>query len=163
MAPHGTPVQAPDSTVTTEAPGSLSDSLPTITAIPKLYLSTVFPVIAHFIQEAISVSYDGLTLGDLYAQLLRDHAVLWVVMDADEPVAACITEIRKPHDVRILTIVALGGKRMQLWFGDLLSAIEQFAKLEQCQVIEAIGRKGWKRAAARFGYHDSHTVVKKEL
>ena len=44
-----------------------------------------------------------------------------------------------------------------------LSLVEDFAKSLGCQGVEIVGRKGWVRRLAAYGYHELYTVTGKRF
>ncbi len=86
-------------------------------------------------------------------RLRAGRALLWLAEDA-----AGVTEIT---DAGRLRVWGAGGDMRQL-FG-LLPGVEAWAKAMGCSVVEVLGRKGWQRALAPFGFCREGGVMIKEI
>jgi len=60
-----------------------------------------------------------------------------------------------------LRIVLMGGKQINSWVDTKI--FEKFGKLEGCNRIEIVGRKGWVKKLISRGYKQTHYIVTKEL
>lgn len=77
---------------------------------------------------------------------LEGTSQLWTQIEIDGCIGAIITDIESYHNGRkVLRIVALGGDDLKSWGRLGLDRIEAFAKEEDCNSVEMVGRKGWGR------------------
>ncbi len=87
---------------------------------------------------------------------------LWVVFVRDEVVAAMTTELVFYPRKKICRIVTLGGWDFQQW-GEHIELVADWARSTGCDHIETFARKGFARAAKRFGFEEQYTVLSKSL
>ena len=75
-------------------------------------------------------------------------------------IAAMITEIITYPRKKILRIITLAGKDMELWY-DFLPSIEGYAVSKQCSALEAWTRKGMTRKLKDWKH--SYDIITKDL
>ena len=83
---------------------------------------------------------------------------LFIAM-ADEIIASAITQITDYPQKRVLTIVLLGGGRMNEWL-PLLNQLEKWGIDEGCEQIELYGRPGWEKV---LKWEKTYIALKKNL
>lgn len=112
------------------------------------------------LQDAINHSNGEFNLLDIKENLINKKMQLWVVYDKFGMCTACITQIIIYPRLKKLTIVLLGGKRINNgWLGHI-ETIQEFAKSNGCQFVDLYGRPGWEKALKRFGYKKNYVVMK---
>lgn len=77
---------------------------------------------------------------DIAKRLVEHTAQLWVAMDGDRVVMACVTEIAKQE----CNILICAGSKRQDWLGFLVY-IKVWARDQGCAKMTLVGRKGWLR------------------
>ena len=87
------------------------------------------------------------------ARLMDARAQLWLAEDA-----VGVTEITDDGRLRVW---GAGGDMGGLFA--LLPGVEAWAKAMGCPVVEVLGRKGWQRALARFGFCREGDIMIKEI
>ena len=86
-------------------------------------------------------------------RLKAGSAQLWVAKDA-----VGVTEIT---DAGRLRVWGAGGEMGGLFA--LLPGVEAWAKAMGCPVVEVLGRRGWQRALAPFGFCREGDIMIKEI
>ena len=84
--------------------------------------------------------------------------------------AAATTAFTDYPDRRLLTISFFGSREdsssRPIWFNDrelIISTLSRWAKLNGCDGIEIIGRRGWVKALEPLGFRVSSTVMEAEV
>ncbi len=76
-------------------------------------------------------------------------ALLWIVWDQAEIVAALTTELHRINGRKLCFIATLGGKQRERWL-HLIEGIESYARTEDCAAVIIMGRSGWQRTLMRL-------------
>lgn len=133
--------------------------------VPLYYLNVYWPKVAPMLQRAID-RQDKCGLDDIYLWLINGDAVLWVVEDetADHDVVGTVVSRIVQHPRRrILFLDLLGGKRgaggtitSMTWKDAMLDILRRWAKVNECDAIEFIGRAGWAEVFKNDGCTIKH-------
>lgn len=134
-----------------------------IGGIPSDDIDKLWEAVAPMLAEALKYDNSGMRLKDLKEELDADQMQLWIVAD-DVIRCAAVTKIANSlYGTHFARILFLAGDHIDEWLGELLTIIEKWAKEHGCDVIEAVGRKGWERVGKKFNYRHSYTVIQKDL
>jgi len=81
----------------------------------------------------------------VFAALIGGAQTLWMVLDADDIVAAFTTEICSYPERKLIAVHYLGGQGFDDWYPDMLKAVTEFGQAAGCDGIECNARFGfWK-------------------
>lgn len=108
--------------------------------------------------ESALIINGHLTIEEVYHKLLTKEFQLWTPA-TDELEAAFITAIYDVRGESNCTIVACGGKNLDLW-KHFIKDVEDWARELGCKSIRIYGRRGWARL---FNYDIVSTEMRKEL
>ena len=106
------------------------------------------------IDRAVS-RQDTHSLDDVKAAVAKGEAQLWCGEQS-----ALVTELMVYPRKKVCRIWMAGGLLWELQ-GEMLPAVEEWAKSKGCTSVEIIGRRGWGRVLE--GYRQPHTVLMKEI
>ena len=110
------------------------------------------------IEKSLAHGSGGVTSYGLFLQCLGAQAQCWI---ADEGVM--ITRFEEVEGRRQLAIVVCTYPG---WFNNnttMVETLEAFARSQDCVRTIVYGRKGWKRALAKFGYEEQYITLIKNL
>ena len=136
--------------------------------IPTKELDKVWGLIEKDIKQAL-----------LYSGQLSDSAFVlqtakegkfqvWILWDKkqkttlDKYFGLVITEIIQKPLGKICHIYMMTGRQRNKW-QHLIKDIEEFAKNENCLMLELIARPGWQKVLNQFGYKRTHIVLEKKI
>lgn len=108
------------------------------------------------LERALAIAGNTHTLADIKDALDRREMQAWVKGDS-----FAITSVHQAPRKKILNVFLAVGE-----LEDVLSLepqIEDFARSEGCDFIEAIARPGWRRSAAHRGWKSKQEIYRKEL
>lgn len=134
-----------------------------IGGIQKEDIDKVWPLVAPMLAKALEYDNSGMRLIDLKDDIEANQKQLWIVADESIRCAAVTSVTHSMYGRHLARIICLAGDGMDEWLSEILDVIEPWAKSHGCEFIEAVGRKGWERAAKKFGYRHSYTVIQKDL
>ncbi len=82
---------------------------------------------------------------DFYPDLLEGDMQLWI----NKPTAAAITEIKLFPHKKVCCVIVAGGRDINQFKEDL-QVIEMWAKSEDCDAVQVVGRPGWQRVLKEY-------------
>jgi hypothetical protein len=136
--------------------------------IPIQELEQVWSLVEKDIKSALA--YSGqLTDSDFVFDTLKEGKFqLWVLWDKkqskafDKYFGVVVTEIIKRKFGKVCHIYIMTGKQRTKW-QHLITKVEDFAKQEDCKMMELIARPGWQRVLDDYGYKRTHVVLEKQI
>ena len=128
--------------------------------IEPIAVDSYWPIVADTIGRALD---EELTTEDVYEKLKMKTMALITVSLRGEIVAACVCEQVNYPRIRALRVVALGGHRMKEWLSELSDFLDDWARDSDCDRIEQMGRKGWKRKLTEYDYKPRYVFMTKDL
>lgn len=116
-----------------------------ITWVNKHDAVKIWPLVEPFLLRALTRWLPVYFSEDLLEGVQEDKMQLWIITDNEKEVlyGAALTEIREYPRAKMVNVFLLGGNNMGKWRKDLQRAIEMFAKEENCEFAQVIGRDGW--------------------
>lgn len=99
---------------------------------------------------------------DVFQGLMNRTMKLWLAFDGSELRACCVTQLANYPRIRCLNVLVIAGVGVDDWL-HFSRDVEDYARVLDCEAIEAVGREGWKRVAAQFGYKPIVTIYRKAL
>jgi hypothetical protein len=124
-------------------------------------IDLVWPVVLPMLQRAIDFNDGDFDGNHVFERLMEDTMQLFIGYNTDDIIYAAVTELIPYQHNKALRIVLMGGKQINSWVDTKI--FEKFGKLEGCNRIEIVGRKGWVKKLISRGYKQTHYIVTKEL
>ena len=136
--------------------------------IPADQLEKVWSLIEKDIKDALAFS-GNLTSSSFVLEKSKENKFqVWVLWDKDKKTTrekyfgVVVTELIKRELGKVCHIYIMTGRQRNKW-QFLVKDIEQFAKDEDCLMMELIARPGWKRILNNFDYKMTHVVLEKKI
>lgn len=124
-------------------------------------IDLVWPVVLPMLQRAIDLNDGDFDGNHVFERLMEDTMQLFIGYNTDDIIYAAVTELIPYQHNKALRIVLMGGKQINSWVDTKI--FEKFGRLEGCNRIEIVGRKGWVKKLISRGYKQTHYIVTKEL
>lgn len=126
-------------------------------------LRGMWPVLEPWLKAALEHGMN-LDAGALYAGALLDEIQLWAAFRDGRPVGAAATQvIDYGSGLSTVRVIALSGDDFGAWRGQIIDEFERFAQRVGAQTIECVGRRGWIRSLARYGFESKYAICVKEV
>lgn len=125
----------------------------------------IWDVCAEFLQMAIEYSTLQEDIETVKEKIRLGDQQLWTVYSYDGRIniyACATTEIIESPEKR-LDIKLVAGNSMFMWDELLMDAIRMYALENGCPLIQASGRKGWRKYGERHGFKEAYTVFRADL
>jgi hypothetical protein len=126
-----------------------------VSLVPIEYLDSVWSSIEKYMEGAAKYTYGRFTADDIKNELVRhkEGQQLWVAFEeANNFYGAVVTEIFQYPQTRALIMHFTGGKELPKWKDPMLKMLQNFARANQCDIIESYGRPGWEKVFKQDGY-----------
>lgn len=138
-----------------------------VTYVPSEYLDTVWGVCGAMVRKAAEFNGGRYTARDIYKGIGENRMQLWIVFDNEDEnkniYGTIVTTVTDYPSKKFLTILMVGGSKMNLWIEEADNILTKWANDCGCSGIEGYGRLGWKRVLERFGGKRLLTVFQKEI
>lgn len=136
-----------------------------ITPVPKEHVAKAWLLSEPFIAKAVKLVADRYTTLDLWEAMCRDEYQLWVMFDNDHLVGAFLTQIMDHPQARGINIPFLGAEehRVNEWIDQILEAVEDYGRLNNCTLMEFFGREGWNKFLKPAGFKKAMCIFEKEI
>ena len=96
--------------------------------------------------------------------LCKDRAMqLWLISEGEKVIGACTTEIALYPNKKHCRIRTLAGSKAPEWADSLDIMLQDWAKKQGCDAIEAFVRKGFVPVLSNYSYKHKYSVVLKEI
>jgi predicted GNAT family N-acyltransferase len=137
-----------------------------ISIIPYGRLTEIIPSILPFLRKSELWSNKRATVDDIVKFLFTGQMHLWILYNPDTLVqqAHIITEVKQYPSSRMLVMQYVAGETGSAAESDdiVYSTLERFAKANNCDGIEFVGRPGWGRYAKQYGFK-THTSTYEKI
>jgi len=112
-----------------------------ITQVPVEDLEFIWSQVRPQIEKALDGSYSSY---DILEYIKQNRMQLWISWN-DGIEASFVTEVCDYPQLRVMRWVLAGGSNMESWLDLVTSKVEDWAKRNNCQRLEIVGRKGWTK------------------
>ena len=123
-------------------------------------IDLVWKDVVPLIEKALQHAEGELVPGDIKKHLDKGDLRLWVALEGKETIAAMVTEVIQYPRKKIVRVITLAGKNMDMWY-DFLPMIEGYAIRNGCSSLEAWSRKGMARKLKDWKH--SYDIITKDL
>jgi len=93
---------------------------------------------------------------------------LWFLWDENKSTVqekmngVVVSEIIQRSLKKVFHLPIVTGKNRQQW-QHLIEKLEDFAKKQECDLMELIARPGWQKILDKYNYKKTHVILEKEL
>ena len=123
-------------------------------------IGLVWDDVVPLIEKALQHAEGELVPDDIKKHLDKGDLRLWVALEGKETIAAMVTEVIQYPRKKIVRVITLAGKNMDMWY-DFLPMIEGYAIRNGCSSLEAWSRKGMTRKLKDWKH--SYDIITKDL
>ena len=139
-----------------------------ISLVPIDEIRNIWENISEYIEKATSYTYGRYREIDVLHECLIGKFHLWIVCREEEDketeyLGAATTEVIAYPRKKALSVVFLSGDDFSEWMPEMDKKFEEFAKVLECDCLEACGRSGWERIIKKLGWIKRFSIVEKPL
>ena len=133
--------------------------------IPVKSLDPAWSIVRTDITNALNRS-NGYALAEhIKKWIIEEKMQLWILWDSEAEkekyYGVVVTEIIQRPLQRCLNIKIMTGNHRDQW-QHLIKHIEDFAWINNCDLLELVARPGWKKILKPFGYKETHVLLEKK-
>lgn len=134
----------------------------TIKSVSVTYFHQTWPLVEHFIADALKWGEDDYTVEQAKAYLAKGEWLLLVAVDDENTVhgAAAVNFSNMPND-RIAFVVAIGGKLISS--KDTYEQLTALLKGYGATKIQGAARESIARLWTRYGFKERYRIVEAKL
>lgn len=103
------------------------------------------------------------TLESLHLMATTGGMRIWVAGKPPNFNLVTFTQIIQYPANSVLHIVIMFGTKVEETLPIVLNTLETYAEMNECRVMEAVGRSGWKRFFQRFGARQRSVIFEKPI
>lgn len=123
-----------------------------ITVVEANDVDKVWKRIEDYAQGAADYTYGRFTKGDIRSGLKNKPQTLWIAHEGEEVFGFVVTEFANYPQKKALVMHFTGGVKLELWKDDMLELLQQYARMNGCDMIESFGRQGWAKVFKEDGF-----------
>jgi hypothetical protein len=122
------------------------------------------PMVTAAIRKLISMYPEGATLKSVADEILAGDLQLWLMLDGEDFKGIVLTEIKTVDATgyKAVLITGLAGED-GIELSSHIHQIETWAESIGADCVLPVGRVGWKKPLARFGYEIDRVIYRKDI
>jgi hypothetical protein len=141
-----------------------SDKMPVkVSLVQRDRVDMVWPVVSPIVAMSQRRVANDTGLDDIHDGLISGGQQLWLVTVGDKLTAVIVTMIIQHPRRKILHLSHIAGMHMKSWVREALDVMRDVAAQTGCAAIEANGRLGWAKHAAKLGFEEKSRIYEMEL
>ena len=137
-----------------------------ISLVPVDEVRNIWENVSRHVKKATDYTYGRYREIDVLHECLMGKFNLWVVYREEEEVdyiGAAVTEVLQYPRKKALSVVFLSGDDFSEWMPEIDKKFVDFAKVLECDFVEACGRAGWERKVKKLGWIKRFSIIERPL
>ena len=134
-----------------------------ISIVPYGSLTQVLGGLYGYLQTAAEWSRGRSNADDIVRACYTNAYQMWVVHDDDRLYGFFTTEVKQYPQMKMMCVqhCVIEPNHMSAVENEMQEIAKRYAEHNGCSGIEFAGRPGWKRHAAKYGYHKQSVVYQR--
>jgi hypothetical protein len=134
-----------------------------VSGVPLEAVDGMWPMVVDHIIKGLEHGHGELDIEDIYGGLKSRDMQLWAAFQTDgECVASLVTEIFYFGKKKVMRFIVIGGGHMADWL-DNIDILQEWAKENECERVEAYCRDGLARRLEKYGYKKLYNLCGVDL
>ena len=139
-----------------------------ISLVPVDEVRNIWENVSRHVKKATDYTYGRYREIDVLHECLMGKFNLWVVSREKEEeevdyIGAAVTEVLQYPRKKALSVVFLSGDDFSEWMPEIDKKFVDFAKVLECDFVEACGRAGWERKVKKLGWIKRFSIIERPL
>ena len=142
-----------------------------ISIVPPDHIRKVWEHVSEYVKTAAKYTYGRMGELDILHFCLTGRYHLWVVYkqgegDKEEDleyIGVAATEIYEYPQKKALLVNFLSGDSFSEWMPEMDKKFVEYAKITECDFVEACGRSGWERKVKKLGWIKRFSLIERPL
>lgn len=133
-----------------------------LSGVARETIDEVWPDVLPMIEAVAKRAGCIWTVDSVRERLKAGTMQLWVATVGDRFGGIVVTDVHPSAAGKTCSLPIIWGDRLDQWI-DRLDVIEAWAREAGCVRLEGIGRDGWQKPLAPFGWRKTAIVIEKRL
>lgn len=129
--------------------------------IPDEYRRKHWDKIEAKIDQALVHGTGEHSASDIYDGLEEGEFLLWGGLTGDKLHSIAIINLLYFPRKKILNIMVSACDNVEVFLGEFMHQLQEFAKENECEAIRVHGRKGWMKVLEKYGFEQPYTILEK--
>lgn len=134
-----------------------------VRSIPPALVDRFWHYAEPYIKRALDHTSGEFLVEDLKRFCKDNYVQLWLVAEGNRVVAAVTTEVVVYPQRKHLRVITLAGSKAPEWTGQVDTILNDWARSQGCNAMEAFVRKGYVPILAKHGYKFKYSTVVKDV
>ena len=137
-----------------------------ISLVPVDEVRNIWENVSRHVKKATDYTYGRYKEIDVLHECLKGKFNLRIVYREEEEVdyiGAAVTEVLQYPRKKALSVVFLSGDDFSEWMPEIDKKFVDFAKVLECDFVEACGRAGWERKVKKLGWLKRFSIIERPL
>lgn len=134
-----------------------------VTGVPKEKIHLIWPQAKESLSRVEEQVPRELSMDDLLQNLLSGQMQLWFIAEGPKVLAFFVTKLVTYSHMKGIQVLWLAGEGSEIWLDKTHETLIEWGKSLGASRLELIGRKGWQRVLAPYGWEQPHVVLHKEF
>lgn len=119
--------------------------------VPRDRIDDAWPLVKDLLASGLRYSHGRINIEDLRALIDEGQVYLWVAIKGGQIICAAALEFVQYPQKRACRLISVAGGTRNEWLHHRLS-IDQWARDNDCDTIELVGRPGWRKVLPDWKY-----------
>lgn len=138
-------------------------SKPKVLYVSPVNTGATWPMIKKYVDRVLPLTRRRRMANNFLFDMINGEETLLVVQGEEGIIGFCSCCFVNYDDIRMLQVKMLAGDRFDDWIEPMHDAIEKMARENECDGMELIGRRGWVRKLASFGWREAFVTCEKRF
>lgn len=127
-------------------------------------VGAAWPLFKEYAERVLPLTRKRRCATRFLLDLIQNKEILFIVMDDVGKIIGFASSAMVEYDeVKLLQVRMLAGDFFSEWIDEMHETLEKFARENDCNGLELIGRRGWVRKLERFGWREAFITVEKRF
>lgn len=136
-----------------------------VSGVPYYEVDNILPRIDKYLDKAIPYTGGRYAKEDIVESIRNRVMDLWIPINKDTKNidGVVITQFTVYPRKKVFTILLCSGDNLGEWYSPLFNLLYEVAALNDCDLAEVVGRKGWIRRLKDEGFKQTVWIVEREV
>ena len=123
-----------------------------VSHVPREHINDCWKEIEGYLKKCADYTYGRYKVEDIYLEICQYNHELWIAYDEDKIKGAVVTNLVIYPRKKCCSMTFCGGEDFDKWKDIMLDLLKKWAKDNNCDSLEAVGRLGWTKIFKSDGH-----------
>jgi hypothetical protein len=116
-----------------------------VTMVPRQHVDEIWSQVSGYLEGAAEYTYGRYSVEDIYDAIMDYDHTLWISFNEQGIKGAVVTNFIHYPKKKYLCMTFCGGVQLNQWKDPIIKLLQQWAKDNHCDGLEATARLGWTK------------------